>query len=58
MTYLVFIAKPSGYELHEREGDPPGPGAEIEQDGRTMRVAKLAPSPLPGDKRACAYLSG
>ena len=58
MSFLVFIAKPSGYELQEREGDPPGLGAEIEQDGRTMRVAKVAPSPLPGDKRACAYLSG
>jgi hypothetical protein len=42
MTYLVFIAKPSGYELHEREGDPPGPGATIEQDGKAMRVAKVA----------------
>jgi hypothetical protein len=58
MTYLLVIATPSGYELHEREGEPPGLGAEIEQDGKTMRVAKLAPSPLPGDKRACAYLSG
>jgi hypothetical protein len=58
VTYLLFIAKPSGYELHEREGDPPGLGAEIEQDGKTMRVAKVAASPLPGDKRLCAYLTG
>ncbi len=58
MTYLVFIAKPSGYELHEREGDPPGVGVEIEQDGKTMCVAKIAPSPLPGDRRTCAYLTG
>ena len=58
MTYLLFISKPSGYELHECEGDPPGLGAQIEQDGQTMRVAKVAPSPLPGDKRACVYLSG
>ena len=58
MTYLLFVSKPSGYELHEREGDPPGVGAQVEQDARTMRVAKLAPSPLPGDKRPCAYLSG
>jgi hypothetical protein len=57
MTYLLFVSKPSGYELHEREGDPPGVGAKIEQDGKTMRVAKLARSPLPGDKRPCAYLS-
>jgi len=58
VTYLLFISKPSGYELQEREGDLPGLGAEIEQDGKTMRVAKVAPSPLPGDKRPCVYLSG
>jgi hypothetical protein len=57
MSYLLFVSKPSGYELHEREGDPPGIGAAVEQDGKTMHVAKLAPSPLPGDKRPCAYLS-
>jgi hypothetical protein len=57
MTYLLFVSKPSGYELHERDGDPPGIGTEIEQDGKTMHVAKIAPSPLPGDKRPCAYLS-
>ena len=58
MSYLLFISKPSGYELQEREGDLPGLGAEIQQDGKTMRVAKVAPSPLPGDKRKCVYLSG
>ena len=58
MSYLLFISKPSGYELQEREGDLPGLGAEIQQDGKTMRVAKVAPSPLPGDKRQCVYLSG
>jgi hypothetical protein len=57
MSYLLFVSKPSGYELSERDGDPPGVGAEIEQDGKTMCVAKIAPSPLPGDKRPCAYLS-
>ena len=56
MTYLVFIAKPSGYELHEHEGDPPPTGAEVEEDGRRYWVSKLAASPLPGDERPCAYL--
>jgi hypothetical protein len=28
----------------------------VEQDGETLRVTKLAPSPLPGDRRQCAYL--
>jgi hypothetical protein len=31
-------------------------GADVEQDGVPMRVIKVAPSPLPRDKRECAYL--
>ncbi len=54
--HLLFVWKPSGYELHETEGDPPAVGAEVEQGGETMRVTKVAPSPLPGDQRLCAYL--
>jgi hypothetical protein len=54
--HLLFVWKASGYELAEREGDPPAPGSQIEEaDGRFV-VAKLAPSPLPGDDRVCAYL--
>jgi hypothetical protein len=56
MSHLLFVSKTSGYELRERDGDPPLVGAEVEQDGQRLRVAKIAPSPLPGDKRACAYL--
>jgi hypothetical protein len=54
--HLLFVWKPSGYELREADGDAPGVGAEVEQDGQTFRVTKLAPSPLPGDRRTCAYL--
>ena len=57
MSYLLFVWKTSGYELREREGDAPTVGAEVEQDGELLRVTKIAPSPLPGDKRQCAYLS-
>jgi hypothetical protein len=55
--YLLFVSKPSGYELRERDGEPPSVGdvVEEEDDGR-LRVTKLAPSPLPGDSRRCAYL--
>jgi hypothetical protein len=56
MTYLVFVWRPSGYELRERDGDPPSVGDEVEEDGTRMSVAKIAPSPLPGDGRRCAYL--
>ncbi len=56
--YLLFVWKPSGYELREQDGDVPAVGAEVEQDGKMLYVTKIAPSPLPGDKRQCAYLLG
>jgi hypothetical protein len=55
-AHLLFVWKTTGYELREEPGDAPAVGAEVEQDGAVLRVAKVAPSPLPGDKRACAYL--
>ena len=55
MTHLLFVWKPTGYELREREGDVPGVGDEVEE-ARSACVTKIAPSPLPGDPRPCAYL--
>jgi hypothetical protein len=54
--YLLFVWKPSGYELREADGDVPSVGSEVEEDGQKQRVTKIAPSPLPGDPRLCAYL--
>ena len=54
--YLLFVWKPSGYELHEAEGDVPTVGSEVEQDDKKLRVSKVAPSSLPGDDRVCVYL--
>lgn len=54
--YLLFVWKTSGYELREQEGEAPAVGAEVETDGQTLRVTKVGPSPLPHDKRLCAYL--
>ena len=56
--HLLFVWKPSGYELVERAGEPPAVGASVELDDRTERVTKIGPSPLPGDRRPCAYLLG
>lgn len=56
--YLVFVWKPTGYELEERSGDPPAIGDEIEVGDLTERVSKVAPSPLPGDTRTCVYTQG
>jgi hypothetical protein len=55
--HLLFVWKTSGYELIEQDGEAPAVGSNVELDGRQFRVTKLAPSPLPGDRRACAYLS-
>jgi hypothetical protein len=56
--YLLFVSRPTGYELAEREGEPPIPGNEIELDegGGHFIVSKVAASPLPQDDRVCAYL--
>ena len=56
MSYLVLIVKPSGYELHEREGDPPQVGERVKEGESSYWVSKVAASPLPGDERRCAYL--
>ena len=56
--YLLFVWTPNGYELREREGEPPAVGTEIDEDGTKGLVSKIAPSPIPGDSRLCAYLQG
>jgi hypothetical protein len=54
--YLLFICKPSGYELREEDGEPPEIGSEVEGDSGKLQVTKIAPSPLPNDPRPCVYL--
>ena len=57
--YLLFISRPTGYSLAEREGEPPEIGSEVELDegaGDRFVVSKVATSPLPQDERPCAYL--
>jgi hypothetical protein len=54
--YLIFVSKPTGYELRERQGELPAVGDVLEEEDGRMRVSKLASSPLPGDTRRCVYL--
>ena len=56
MSYLAFVWTPNGYEFHEREGDPPPVGSQVEEQNARFVVTKVASSPLPGDERRCAYL--
>ena len=55
-THLLFIWKATGYELREREGEPPSVGAVLDLEEGRQQVNRLAPSPIPGDGRRCAYL--
>lgn len=55
-TFLLFVWKPTGYELREESGEPPDVGSRVEADGSTLTVTKVAPSPLPNDTRRCVYL--
>ncbi len=55
-THLRFVWTTNGYELRERVGEPPAVGEEVEESEKRLRVTKVAPSPLPGDVRRCAYL--
>ncbi len=56
--YLLFAWSPTGYELRERDGDPPEIGTELMDNGHDLVVTKIGPSPLPDDSRPCAYTSG
>ena len=56
VTHLRFVWKATGYELREREGEAPSVGEQVEEDDERLFVTKVAPSPLPGDTRRCAYL--
>jgi type IV pilus assembly protein PilB len=54
--HVLFVWSPSGYTLLARAGDPPAVGSEVGVTGGSLVVAKIGPSPLPGDPRPCAFL--
>jgi len=55
--HLVLVQLGTGYELVVRAGAPPAPSALVDVAGGVQRVvAKVAASPLPGDRRQCVYL--
>jgi hypothetical protein len=56
VTYLLFVWRPTGYELREREGELPSVGTVLDEEEGRMLVTRIGPSPLPGDDRRCAYL--
>jgi hypothetical protein len=55
--HCLFVSKPTGYELRDREGEPPAVGSTVELDGEgSWVVNRISQSPLPQDRRPCAYL--
>jgi len=54
--YVLFVWSPAGYALLTRSGEPPPVGSEVGVSGGRLVVMKIGPSPLPGDRRRCAFL--
>lgn len=54
--YLLYIWKPTGYELEECEGELPAVGSDLVVGETALTVLKIAASPLPSDPRPCVYL--
>jgi hypothetical protein len=57
-SHLLFVSTSGGYALVERDGPPPAAYRDVTVPGHDglFRVVKLATSPLPNDRRVCAYL--
>ena len=56
--YVAFAPTPTGYRLLEIPGSPPELGATVGVEGceSLLVVTRYGRSPLPFDRRACAYL--
>jgi hypothetical protein len=57
-AHVLFVWSPAGYSLREEPGEPPAVGHVFEDAGRTLVVTKIGASPLPGDRRPCAFSVG
>ena len=53
--HLLFLWGSAGWTLEQREGDPPVVGDIVEAGGGRLIVTAVGRSPLPGDRRRCAY---
>ena len=54
--HLLFVPTAGRYVLVDRDGRVPAAGEDVEANDARFRVSRVAPSPLPGDARRCAYL--
>ena len=54
-SYVLFVWSSAGWTLQQRDGEPPAVGTTVENGETLLRVSKIGPSPLPGDRRRCAF---
>ena len=56
--HLLFFQAGGAYELVERAGPPPGPGAGVDVAGvlSAQIVTRVGKAPVPGNGLPCAYL--
>lgn len=54
--FVLFVATPAGYRLVIPDGITPNRGERLRVEEEWYRVLRLGPSPLPGDRRRCAFL--
>ncbi len=54
--HVLVVSAPDGYRLLQRDGPPPDRSAALALEGGAFLVLRLGPSPLPGDRRRCAFL--
>ena len=55
--HVRFVAYPDGYRLLSSDERCARSGDVVEVDGRSFLVTRVGRSPLPGDRRPCAYLT-
>ena len=60
VTHLLLVPTPDGYSLIQSRGEAPDPGTSVDGAALPLEgafvVARVGPSPLPADRRRCAYL--
>jgi hypothetical protein len=54
--HVLFVQQEERYAIVDGEGVAPPVGADLELEGAPFRVWKLGRSPLPADRRLCAFL--
>jgi hypothetical protein len=55
--HVRFVAYPDGYRLLSSDERCARSGDVVEVEGRSFLVSRIGRSPLPGDRRPCAFLT-